>query len=162
MTKDKLDIGEVLKNINAKNYNWFSSLAKEEQETFVPFVVMQFLSGSGEEDLIVLNDFVNTDFSDKSKNKELFYRLCCVVGSGGYSKRKYMKPPKVKREKESKVVWLVSEYIGENLTYEEALNFVKKNFNLYDEDFWGSIAQSYNWSNDAIKSLEKEIIEMVG
>ena len=84
MASKRLDIKEVLKNIDANNKEWLASLPEEDFEAFDPFIVMQFLSSTNnsathEEALTTVNEVLNKDFTTLYDDKDLFYRLCCII-----------------------------------------------------------------------------------
>lgn len=161
----KLDIKDVLYNIDKKNIEWYSTLSEDQKNEFSPFVIMQFLSSSGSNDEISLelsNLVLNNNFSKKSSDKELFYRLACIIGTGKSAYHPYTKPPKTNKTKSSSlVVSLLSQYTNEIVSDQEANIIIKKNKNICDIDYWIMIAESLNWDNSQIKKLESEIKAIV-
>lgn len=164
MTKErKLDIKNVLYNIDNKNINWFSTLTEEQKDGFSPYVVMQFLNGgNSEESLELTNMVLNSNFSSKSKDKELFYRLACVIGTGRKAYHPYTKPPKVSKTRSNSIyVKLLTEYTQETVTEQEAIIIYNKNKKFYNDDYWVMIAESLGWDNDSVKKLKAEIKTIV-
>lgn len=166
MSKDspktfKLDIKEVLHNIDMKNIDWFDTLSEEQQTAFNPYVIMQFLTGGNEVSLELSNVILNKNFNTKSKHKGLFYRLACTLGEGSKAYHPYTKPPKASKAKASLLVGLLSEYYGEVITDQEAAMTITKNSSIYGIDYWEMIAESLDWDNDTIKKLVKEIKPML-
>lgn len=156
----KTDIKDLLENIDLKNRDYFKELSDEEKEGVDPFILLQFLS-SGKNDketeelLLIVNEVLNKDFSLIYKNKELFYKLCCVCGSGSKTFHKFLKPPKSKKTI-SLLEKLMLDFYGEQLTKTEIKLLLNKN-NLFGKEYWIMIAESMSWTNDEIKKLEKEI-----
>lgn len=155
---NKLDIKDVLYHIDIKDYDWFDSLSPEQQADLNPFVVMQFLSGGKDSYNVEMTNYtINKDFSAKSKNKAMFYRLCCVVGLGKKSYHPYTKPPKAGKRISTLYAKLVSDYLQESVTDEEAKMFLSKNSNLYNTEFWVMIADSMDWDKNLLSKLEAEL-----
>jgi len=160
----RLDIKEVLKNIDDNNKDWLASLSEEDYNAFDPFIVMQFLSSTNNtnshvEALATTNDVLNKDFTSLYDNKDLFYRLCCVCRGNGKTFRPFVKPPKSKKST-SLLQKLMLEYSDENMTETECQMMVEKN-KIYGEDFWTSLAESYGWSDSDVKKLLKEVKQII-
>lgn len=62
-SKPKLDIGDVLKNIDEGNESWFGTLSPEEQKAFAPYVVQRWFSS--------LDDSVLVTYPSKGIETEL-------------------------------------------------------------------------------------------
>ena len=164
MANKRLDIKEVLKNIDANNKDWLSSLPDEDFEAFDPFIVMQFLSSTNnssthEEALTTVNEVLNKDFTTLYDNKDLFYRLCCVCRGNGKTFRPFVKPPKSKRST-TLLQQLMLQYSDENMSDLECRMMIQKN-KIYGEDFWVDLAESYGWSDAEIKKLLKEVKQII-
>ena len=160
----KLDIKEVLKQIDSNNKEWLSSLNEDDLNGFDPFITMQFLSSSNNDkshgdSLEITNEVLNKDFTTIYTNKDLFYRLCCVCRSNKKSFRPFIKPPKSKKAL-SMIQRLMIEYTDENMSQTECNMMIKKN-KVYGEDFWEELAESYDWSDADIKKLVKELKHII-
>lgn len=154
----KLDIKDVLAAIDNRDFDFYSKLSDEQKGEFSPFVIMQFLSGHDSYSLEMVQELINKNFSIKSKNHELFFKLCCVMGDKKKKFHPYTKPPRANRKKsESVLVLLLTEYRNEVISEEEAIMLVKKNSNRYDNDFWIMIAESLGWTKDMVSKLDKEL-----
>lgn len=156
---NKLEIGTVLTNIANKNYGWFSTLSTEEQAAFEPFVVMQFLSSATTDEdyyIVAVNEYLNKNFSIISRNKDLFYRICCVIGNGKYIKTKFIRPPKGRKQGQSKISVLVSELMTDSYSDDLAELFIRKNPD-YETADWLELAKFMEWSKNDIVKLEKEL-----
>lgn len=157
----KLDIKEVLKNIDQKNYEWFDHLTEDQKKSFEPYVVMQFLS-SGQNDkdtknyIEVTNELLNKNFSVLSRNKELFYKLCCVCGTGDKTFHKFIKPKSNKKQTCEYVHKFLYDLYDESLTEDEVVLFVKEN-KEYTKGDWTDYAESLGWEDESIKHLTKEV-----
>ena len=84
----KLALGTVLSNLDNKNLGYYDSLSEEEKKDFQPFVLMRFMSASDNSGIeakysvISVNEFVNQNFWDLSKEKELHAKLLSASGLG--------------------------------------------------------------------------------
>ncbi|ASV44161.1 hypothetical protein PBI_SCTP2_146 [Salicola phage SCTP-2] len=162
--KRKLDIKDILYNIDLKHYDWFSNLSTEEQKSFEPYVVMQFLSsGSNDQQnsyfLEMTHEVLNKNFSIVSKNKDLFYRLCCVIGTGDKHFHKFLKPTSNKISKNELTQQFLYDIYGEQLKDDEIETFLKANSDLKKND-WLDYAQSLGWSDKDSESLVKEVHQL--
>lgn len=80
MAAERLDIFEVLKNINNKNYNYIQNLDNDQQKQFSPYIVNQWLCCSNNPLQVVLMDkLVNRKFFKLYKHPNLIYKLFCVA-----------------------------------------------------------------------------------
>lgn len=160
----KLDIKEVLRNIDANNKDWLSSLDEEDAQKFDPFIVMQFLSSSNNDldhfdTLQITNEVLNKNFTTIYSNKDLFYRLCCLCRAERKTFRPFIKPPKSKKTL-SVIQKLMLEHVAENLTESECNMMIRKN-KIYGIDFWCELAESYDWSESDVKKLVKELKQII-
>lgn len=158
MTKKyDIDIFEVLKHANKKDYEYFRGLSTKEQEAFQPWLAMRYMSGTADgftaiQSTLMTHYVLNRHFNVISKHKDLFYRLMCVVGDGSFKKHHMPKPPRGKRLSPM-ITELVTEINGETLTDEEAYIFLTKNgIEMYElKEF----AEDLEWDSDKIKNLKK-------
>lgn len=98
MATRKLDIFDVIKNVDAKNVNFYSELSDEEKKAFVPFLVSRWLSGtSNARQVYFLNEIVNPFLfvsHIQRDHKELLWKLFTITGTGKPYKRSWIKLPK--------------------------------------------------------------------
>ncbi len=85
----KLDLKDILKEIDMRNYDFFESLSEEHKKDFNPYILMKFVSNSkGDPDiqewfLERTNEFVNKNHWALSKNhKSLMWKLYAATGAG--------------------------------------------------------------------------------
>lgn len=159
----KLDLFDVLKHANNKDYDYFKNLSVEEKAEFQPWLAMRFMSSSPNgisamQSIMMTHYALNKDFNVISKNKELFYRLMCVVGDGTYKKHTMIKPPSGKH-KTPLITELVSELNGETLEDEECFIFLSKN-DLGMTDL-KDIAEDLLWDKPKINNLKKSYDELM-
>lgn len=161
MTKKyDLNIFELLKHANNKDYDYFSKLTDKEKNAFQPWLAMRFMSGSNDgmdalQSILMTHYVLNNNFQEISKDKELFYRLMCVVGEGKFKKQYMPKPPSGKNVSPI-ITELVSEINGETLTDIEAYIFLTKNdIELADLK---ELAEDLEWEKDKINNLKKSYV----
>lgn len=158
----KLDMFEVIRQAEMKNYDYFSKLSDDQKKEFSPWLAMRFMSASMDGydaiSTLLMTDFaLNQDFSVVSKDKELFYRLMCVVGEGSSKKHFMVKPPK-KRIENPLVFELFKDFFNETMEEIEIINYIKINeLDKFDiEDF----AYSLGWDDDRTKEVKKSFVNM--
>lgn len=158
MTKKfDIDIFEVLKRADKKEYEYFKNLTDKEKDAFQPWVAMRFMSASPDgfsaiQSILMTNYLLNRQFKIISKDKELFYRLMCVTGDGTFKKRHMPKPPKTKRLSPF-ITDLVSQINGETLDDEEVYIYLTKN-DIQVSDL-KELAEDLGYDKDKIKDLKK-------
>lgn len=158
MTKKfDIDIFEVLKRADKKEYDYFKNLTNKEKDAFQPWVAMRFMSASPDgfsaiQSILMTNYVLNRHFQIISKDKELFYRLMCVTGDGTYKKHHMPKPPKAKRLSPF-ITDLVSQINGETLDDEEVYIYLTKN-DIQVSDL-KELAEDLGYDKDKIKDLKK-------
>lgn len=88
----KLDIFEVIKQIDSGNMSYYDSLSEEQKKGFVPVVVHQWLLGHASPDrLDMLDALVNTQIFELHKRPELIYKLMVAASDGKQKRYKYLK-----------------------------------------------------------------------
>lgn len=160
---EKLDIKDVLENISKKNYGWFDELPYHLQESFDPFIVMQFLSSAttdSEYYVEAVNKYINVGFNTLSKNKSAFYRTCCAISLGKPIRTKFIRPPKGKRNTDSMITKFASDYHEDFVDDEVAKRFIIKNRDDLDDDDFIGIAEAMDWSKNDIDKLAKELKQL--
>lgn len=84
----KVDIFEVLKNIDGKNFEYFNMLSEEEKKSLQLYVIMNWLSSCRDNNLTeyyvqMVNSVINKDFFYiANKHPRLILKLMCVIGIG--------------------------------------------------------------------------------
>lgn len=94
---DPLNIFNELKNIDKRNFDFFSELTDEQKKQIAPYVIMRWASiaedNSGLNDyyLQAINQIVNLNYWQISSHKELVWKLLCITGSEMTVKRNWIK-----------------------------------------------------------------------
>ncbi len=84
----KLDLSQVLYNLDTRNKAFYSNLSDEEKKGYTPLILMRFMSsapnqgGLHEYHLEAVNEIVNRDFWSLSKHPELQHKLLSICGVG--------------------------------------------------------------------------------
>jgi hypothetical protein len=79
----KLDIFELLGHVDAKDVQFYASLDEEAKKGFVPLVAMQWAASKGGDQLLLLNDLMNTTmFKTGYKYPALMYKLMVAASDG--------------------------------------------------------------------------------
>lgn len=102
----ELDIKDVLKAVDSRNYNFYDSLTEKQQKEFSPFILMRFTSNvQGDRDIQEwfierTNEMVNKDHWVLSKNhKELLWKLYAATGAGIPVFHTYLASQKIELDK---------------------------------------------------------------
>lgn len=159
----KLDMFEVIRRADAKDYNWFSSLSAEQKQEFNPWLAMRFMTAApdgidGLEALLYGDAAMNEHFTIVSKDKDFFYRLMCVAGTGRPKKHFMVSPPKRRREAPL-VSEIMSELHAEPMEDHELRLYIEIN-GLEKEDL-ADIAYDLAWDDKKIKELKKSFVKFM-
>lgn len=104
----KLDIKDVLKNIDNKNYDYWSTLTDDQKKEFSLFMVMRYLSTGKTNELtgyftIATNEYANIMGNQLNHHPDLQWKLLCCCGLGQTVEHSYIKPPSYGRKKQDKL-----------------------------------------------------------
>ncbi|MCB1711952.1 MAG: hypothetical protein KDH96_05590 [Candidatus Riesia sp.] len=148
----EVTIFTLLKEIENKNYQFYDSLTKEQQQIlFKPVVVMMWLVGSYSSinQYMLLDEIVNRYLFTFSKHPKLLYLLMCVCGEHKSKKSVFLKR-NVKQQKFKETMEVIELYYNcsprEAETYKVLLNI---------EDI-KEMATSLGYENSQIKLILKE------
>jgi len=90
----KLNLFELLQNLDEGNLTYYRELTPELRKQFSPFMAMQWLSCTkNNTQLILLNELVNRHIFTLHKHPELLYYLLTICTSGTKQFYKWKKPP---------------------------------------------------------------------
>jgi hypothetical protein len=110
--KPLLQIKDIMAAVDRKDYNYYTNLTDEQRKSMNLWMTQRYASSvqgkfAGHY-LVMVNEFMNTNWSDVSKHPELQWKLMCLAGTGKVQFHPFVKVPKAKRKK-NKVEELVRE-----------------------------------------------------
>ena len=113
MKKHALDIKDVMKALDTKNYSWYNELSEDDKKEVSIWQLMRFLSSVDSKNreivdfyLVFTNDLVNVNFNVVREHPELQFRLMQIVGMGIPQFHPWI-PPAKKQKKDKVHEWLV-------------------------------------------------------
>ena len=149
MTEKKLDIFDLMKEADRKNYQHFNSLSETEQKTYAPLVTMRWMSGTNDEcQIFFLNKFLNPYVFELHQEKELLWKLTCASSSGVPQRYKWMKP---KKDESFKVTIQV---ICDHYQYTEKQ--ARESLRLLSLEYILELASKYGYEKADITKIKKE------
>jgi len=130
--KPLLQIKDIMAAVDRKDYNYYTNLTDEQRKSMNLWMTQRYASSvqgkfAGHY-LVMVNEFMNTNWSDVSKHPELQWKLMCLAGTGKVQFHPFVKVPKAKRKK-NKVEELVRELFP-LLKNDEIELFLKMNSNI--------------------------------
>lgn len=152
MTKKVLPIHRVLTAIDTNNMGFYNELNDEERKAFSPWLIMRYASSSEylpEHYLLMVNSFVNVNFSDLSKHPELQWKLLALSGIGQTVRHTWL-PPASKKKKRNKIGAEISK-LYPHLKDDELDVFLK----IHDSDELKQILYDFGYQDKEIKELWK-------
>lgn len=104
----KLDIFDLLKNIDKRNQDFYKQLTDEQIKEFAPSVAMRWASSASNDELsdimlVLINERVNINFWDIYDHPELQYRLMASSGVGKVLRHQWIPQSPKKEKDEAKV-----------------------------------------------------------
>ncbi len=148
---DKLDIFEVLKQIDLKNAKYVEQMDELQIKQFVPFVIARWLTGSKDPaQTYFINEFVNPYlFHFGTKHKKLLYHLMTVCTSGKINRYKWIKREGSKYTKPISTK-VISDYLGYSTTKASQV------IDLFTCDDIVQYANELGFQKDQITKIMKE------
>lgn len=102
----KLDIFDVLRNINNKNYHYLDQV--EDPSAFTPFVVHSWISSSTDPlQIMLLDEFVNKRYFKLSAHPDLLYKLFCITARNKNMKYNWL----YKKQSSNDALTIIAEYL---------------------------------------------------
>jgi len=100
MKKATVPLKEMLAAIDCNDLNFYSNLDAEQQKVFSPWLAMRYASSANgrmaEHYLLMVNGFVNVDFSALYNHPELQWKILAVIGAGSKQFHPWIRPGKKK------------------------------------------------------------------
>lgn len=151
MTDHKLDIFELLKEIDKGNYRYFDNLTEEQIASFSPLVVMRWMSGTDDaKQILRLNTILNPRIYNLAKHKELLYKTLCVCSNKQYKRYTWMKVLNAKKVGNcDDVLQIIAKYYSTSIKDSKQIQKI-----LSVEDFTG-ILTSLGYQTEDIKKYKK-------
>lgn len=113
MAAHKLDIFEVLRQIDEKNKKYLTTLTSEELATIQPSLLQRWLTGGASaKQIYFINEFVNPYVFPLYKHKQLLWNLCCIAADGKRTRYKWIKPPSRTTTKKPTSIRVIKETYG--------------------------------------------------
>ena len=151
MAERKLDIFDVLKHIDMKDYQFYDGLPEDQQKAYVPYVIMRWMSGIKDpRQVVFLNELVNSGVFRIPNHKGLLHRLMCVCSSGKTRRYTWIKTPQ-RSDNMPTTTKLVAEYF--NYSTSHACDSIPL---LSDDDIL-QIAQELGTQSDILTKIKKEL-----
>lgn len=150
MSAREFDLFAFLGKLNRRDLLAYSNLTPEEQKSVHPFVIMRWLTGTGDQAQIVrLNEFANKYMFSLGTEKELLFKLLAAACTGKTQRVNWLKGPGSKSEK------LAIEAI--KTQYACSTREAKDYLPLLDAADVVRFAEDAGWDKDAIKKLTTEL-----
>lgn len=159
VAKPKLDIFKTLNAIDRKQANFLNMVTEQEKKSFVPLVVMQWMTGlsdknpNSEINLRMVNELVNMHFWELYKHPELQYKLMAACGDGSTYKRAWI--PMATKESKHFVIRYMYDKMPFNVSDKEIELCVKKMSYSDIEDMLISYAADAETNKKVIESYAK-------
>ena len=102
--KPLLQIKDIMAAVDRKDYDFYSRLNDEQRKSLNLWMTQRYASSvqgkyAGHY-LVMINEFMNTNWSDVSKHPELQWKLMCLAGCGKIQFHPFVKVPKAKKKKD--------------------------------------------------------------
>jgi len=102
--KPLLQIKDIMAAVDRKDYGYYERLTDEQRKSLNLWMTQRYASSvqgkfAGHY-LVMINEFMNTNWSDVSKHPELQWKLMCLAGTGKPQFHPFVKVPKAKRKKD--------------------------------------------------------------
>ena len=150
-SKPLLQIKDIMAAVDRKDYDFYSRLNDEQRKSLNLWMTQRYASSvqgkyAGHY-LVMINEFMNTNWSDISKHPELQWKLMCLAGVGKSQFHPFIKVPKAKRKKD-KVEEMVREIFPLAKTDE-----VELLMNMNTKDDLKVLAEIHGFDDKSIKEI---------
>jgi hypothetical protein len=122
MSKHKFNIfSDVLNRIDRKEFDHYSKLEPSDQRSIAPLVTMRWMSGvKNEQQVMMLNEFVNPYIFNMYTHPDLLWRLMCVCSPGKTTRYQWKK---VEKKTSNMAIEVIKKYY--NYSTREATDSLK-------------------------------------
>jgi hypothetical protein len=145
----KLDIFELLNQIDKKNILFYSNLKEDEKKGFLPTITLRWLYGTTHElQILLLNHLVNPYIFNLSKHPNLIYKLFTTTA---IKSTRYKWKPKLKDTKFPLSYNIISKY------FEISIREAKMHFSNFTSNDIILMAKDIGIQNDDIKKIKQEL-----
>lgn len=148
----KLDIFDVLAQLDAGNRALWETFSEEQQKAFASLIIMRWMSGTSDaRQIIALNEFVNPYVFALGKHQQLLSKL--LVASSSKKPRRYfwLSAKSKKGGSKKKVIALLKE--AYEVSEKEAVTYLP---NAHLDDCV-ALAEKLGWQKEDIAALKKEL-----
>lgn len=151
MAKDfALDIWQLLKNIDKKNYDYYDSLTQDQKKAYAPFVAMRWHTGTQDRRQVLLNnELVNKYVFNIGNHPGLLYRLQCVASQGQPQRYSWLSGSKA--NKKQKGLEIICQH--QDISMKEA----KESYHLFSAEDIVEMAEDLGFEKVEISKLKKEL-----
>lgn len=148
--RDALDLFGFLAKLNRRDHRAYDLLSEEAQGAAHPFVIMRWLSGTGDQAQIVrLNEFANRYVFALGADKELLFKLLAAACTGKTSRVSWIKGPGSGSQRLA-IEAIMAKYDCSTREAEEYLP-------LLDASDVIGFAEDAGWDKDQLKKLTTEL-----
>lgn len=146
---DKLDIFDVLKEIDKRNINFYDSLGDDKKKQFVPLLTMRWLSSGTALDTGLQNTILNPTVFRLHRHPGLLYKLMVATSDG--KSRRYSWIKKKSKDKSAPITTsIIATYY--QCSKKDALRYKKR---MTIEDIL-EMADALGYDKEQVKKLKAE------
>lgn len=151
MKQYKLDIFEVLRQIDKGNSTFYDNLSENEQKAFVPLVTMRWLSGTPSTAQIeILNQFINPYVFSLYTHRALLFKLLTLARSNKSQRYKWI-PAKKSGGSQPVTLKVICEY------YKCSSRVGKQYIEIIEEEKILKMAELLGYQKEEITKLKTEL-----
>ena len=148
MSNFKLDIFDVLKKLDGKNFR-FSSYTDEEKDSLSPLIIQRWMSTGSNDQTLMINSLSNKTVFQLGKHKELQMMLLNSCGTGR-SRFSWIKMSKRKVEARLKLD-VIKRFYNYSTREAEMIHHLISTDEIFD------MAEHVGYQPDEMKLLKKEL-----
>jgi hypothetical protein len=148
----KLDIFELLDQLNRRDLTIWSKLTEEQRKAFAPLVVERWMAGTSDKrQVVMINELVNPFVFELADHPELLMKLLSVANSGGRQRYQWMPMKAGKKTKLEHSVRAITEALS--CTKSEAQEYTQ----LLDAEDIMTYAERMGWQKEELAKLKAEL-----